>query len=373
MISIAALNSCSHIFITYDNSVYLFDEPNLKAPSFEYKHEQGLTCGTYLPTKNLVVLTDLSKKLIIIDPTTKETLFTKTLIKRVTKIIYKKNESMLLIFDKTGDVYTFDMQDLVTNQVKLLMGHLSMLTDFRLSTDEKFLITSDRDEKIRISYFTNSYNIKSYLMGHKEFVTQIELVGSAKLISASGDSKLILWDLDLAESIQQIDTQNFIKTVSSQKSEGISKFDYDPDSNRLVIHLFRSQFVLQFKYSNQKNSFEFISALDLGEKIDYFMRVYENNYLFLVLDKNDGHKFCIKKIEDNQLNDLKDDENLQHFQLYLNQNIQLKEDLRDEFEKEYLSFFKNIINNLDEYYERKQERIMSTNAKRVKSIETKTQ
>ena len=63
----------------------------------------------------------------------------------------------------------------------------------------------------------------------------------------------------------------------------------------------RSQFLLQFKYSDQTNSFEFISAIDLGEKIDYFMRVYENNYLFLLLDKNDGHKFCVKKILDNQV------------------------------------------------------------------------
>ena len=41
----------------------------------------------------------------------------------------------------------------------------------RLSSDENFLVTSDRDEKIRISYFTNSYNIKSYLMGHREYLS----------------------------------------------------------------------------------------------------------------------------------------------------------------------------------------------------------
>ena len=48
------------------------------------------------------------------------------------------------------------------------MGSLSMLTDIRLDSNEKHIITSDRDEKIRISCFPNSFNINSYLLGHKE-------------------------------------------------------------------------------------------------------------------------------------------------------------------------------------------------------------
>lgn len=66
------------------------------------------------------------------------------------------------------------------------MGHLSMLLDLILTNDEKFLITCDRDEKIRISNYPNSYNIDSYLLTHREFVRQIELVTNDKLISSSG-------------------------------------------------------------------------------------------------------------------------------------------------------------------------------------------
>ncbi len=51
--------------------------------------------------------------------------------KRAAKIIYTKNESNLLLADKTGDVYSLNLK--VNNfedvSFKPLMGHLSMLTD----------------------------------------------------------------------------------------------------------------------------------------------------------------------------------------------------------------------------------------------------
>ena len=37
-----------------------------------------------------------------------------------------------------------------------------------LAEDDKFLITSDRDEKIRVSCFPNSYSIHTFCLGHLE-------------------------------------------------------------------------------------------------------------------------------------------------------------------------------------------------------------
>lgn len=37
-----------------------------------------------------------------------------------------------------------------------------------ITKDQKFLITADRDEKIRISHFPNAYNIETFCLGHKE-------------------------------------------------------------------------------------------------------------------------------------------------------------------------------------------------------------
>lgn len=49
-----------------------------------------------------------------------------------------------------------------------IVGHVSMVTDMVLTLDEKYVITSDRDEHIRVSRYPNGYNIESYCMGHTE-------------------------------------------------------------------------------------------------------------------------------------------------------------------------------------------------------------
>jgi hypothetical protein len=57
--------------------------------------------------------------------------FSRVMSKRPSKIVVLKDESKMLIADKTGDVYSLDLQLLTypNNEPKLLMGHVSMMTD----------------------------------------------------------------------------------------------------------------------------------------------------------------------------------------------------------------------------------------------------
>ncbi|KAM0712339.1 hypothetical protein Q7P37_011434 [Cladosporium fusiforme] len=85
---------------------------------------------------------------------------------------------------------------------KLLLGHVSMLTDATFATrdvDGKsrgYIITADRDEHIRISRAApQSHIIEGFCLGHTEFVNKVCLVpGTDFLVSGGGDDWIGIWD-----------------------------------------------------------------------------------------------------------------------------------------------------------------------------------
>lgn len=85
---------------------------------------------------------------------------------------------------------------------QLLLGHVSMLTDMQIATEKadgktrQYIITSDRDEHIRISRGPpHAYIIERYCLGHTEFVNKMCLVPNTNLLlSAGGDDWLGVWD-----------------------------------------------------------------------------------------------------------------------------------------------------------------------------------
>ncbi len=62
---------------------------------------------------------------------------------------------------------------------KLLMGHVSLLTTFLLAPDEKFIVTADRDEHIRVSWHPESYVIESYCLGQKKYTFRFSHGGTS--------------------------------------------------------------------------------------------------------------------------------------------------------------------------------------------------
>jgi tRNA (guanine-N(7)-)-methyltransferase subunit TRM82 len=50
----------------------------------------------------------------------------------------------------------------------LILGHTSLLTAFILTPDETHIITADRDEHIRASWFPQGHTIESFCLGHKK-------------------------------------------------------------------------------------------------------------------------------------------------------------------------------------------------------------
>ncbi|XP_059617292.1 tRNA (guanine-N(7)-)-methyltransferase non-catalytic subunit wuho [Phlebotomus argentipes] len=120
---------------------------------------------------------------------------------------FSRDGSELLVADKSGDCAVYNCKEEDNLAERQLGGHLSIVTDILLTADEKFFVTSDRDEKIRVTRFPESHEIESYCLGHREFVSQIDLLphDESILVSLSGDSTLRFWNYQKGKQIYQID------------------------------------------------------------------------------------------------------------------------------------------------------------------------
>lgn len=113
-------------------------------------------------------------------------------------------------------------KELLKFEHQLLLGHVSMLTDVKLATQEvdgrsrNFIITSDRDEHIRVSRgaLQQAYVIERYCLGHNEFISKIcVLPGSNILVSGGGDDWLGVWDWTTGQSLGKCDVKGAISAL----------------------------------------------------------------------------------------------------------------------------------------------------------------
>lgn len=163
--------------------------------------------------------------------------------------------------DLAGDCYAFsinrsedhDKKESNENEHKvsshtkrLLLGHTaSMLTSVHVVPIESCevtnngmmkiipqqrIITSDRDEKIRISSFPATHQILGFLLGHESFISCIDYsVLSNRCISISGDKTIRLWDYmnfkELAQVLWDDESENNNNNANTLNDNEIENTD----------------------------------------------------------------------------------------------------------------------------------------------------
>ncbi|XP_062258442.1 tRNA (guanine-N(7)-)-methyltransferase non-catalytic subunit wdr4 isoform X1 [Platichthys flesus] len=196
---------------------------------------------TVSPSGNLVALTDDTKRLVLFhcEPSW-QCISIRWVARRCTTLVFSKAEDELLVADKSGDVYSFSVVE-PQRDGELKMGHLSMLLAITMSPDDKYIITADRDEKIRVSHFRCPYNIQSFCLGHQQFVSAL-LVPSAQphcLLSGSGDGTLKLWEYESGLRLQSWDLKELEETPSSkddkEKRPTVCRIISSPDGCLIAV------------------------------------------------------------------------------------------------------------------------------------------
>ncbi|KAF2435816.1 hypothetical protein EJ08DRAFT_579631 [Tothia fuscella] len=130
---------------------------------------------------------------------------------------------------------------------ELILGHVSMLTDVVLATveDEKgetkpksYIITSDRDEHIRISRgLPQAFVIEGFCLGHNSFINKLCLAEPDLLVSGGGDEELYVWNWLEQKFVKKVSLVDAVVRERRALKQKESKEESEVDSSIAVSGL----------------------------------------------------------------------------------------------------------------------------------------
>ncbi|XP_024142858.1 tRNA (guanine-N(7)-)-methyltransferase non-catalytic subunit wdr4 [Oryzias melastigma] len=204
----------------------------------------------------LLALTDDTKRLVLFGCEPSWTcISTRWVVRRCTALTFSQAEDELLVADKSGDVYSFSVAA-AQRDGELKLGHLSMLLAVVISPDDRFIITADRDEKIRVSHRRSPYNIQAFCLGHHQFVSALHIPAGRPhwLLSGSGDGTVKLWEFESGRQLQSWELQEDGSAAEQnqdhpapEQNAAVCRVTSSPDARHVAVlcerdsgrHLFR--------------------------------------------------------------------------------------------------------------------------------------
>ncbi|KAI9099936.1 WD40-repeat-containing domain protein [Phlyctochytrium arcticum] len=171
-----------------------------------------IRCLAYHPESSLIAVSTESKELLVWDFARGERVSQRTAIKRANCLDFTRDGKKVLCGDKFGDVYSISAID--SNEKEgLILGHVSMLTAMTLAPEGNFLLTADRDEKIRVSKYPLAFDIVEFCLGHTDFVSSLHIpYGSKTLLSGGGDNEIFVWSYLEGKLLQKLPLGHIPKT-----------------------------------------------------------------------------------------------------------------------------------------------------------------
>ncbi|KAG5387588.1 hypothetical protein IGI04_039058 [Brassica rapa subsp. trilocularis] len=156
------------VFNLIDNSpVTLVDESN------ESFHKDSVRAIRYSASGKLFVSTGDDKLVKIWSAESWRCLNTICSEKRVTAVAISHDDSYVCYADKFGVVWVVELDGITKKGVSLLSHYCSIITSLEFSPDGRYILSADRDFKIRVTVFPEeplqgAHEIQSFCLGHTE-------------------------------------------------------------------------------------------------------------------------------------------------------------------------------------------------------------
>lgn len=232
--------------------------------AFDKDVKINFVCVAISSNNLLLAIQTPEKKLFVFKIQNWDIIYERQLARGASKIIFTPDNNNVIVGDKTGDVFLYELYS--DKKELLLLGHLSIVLDILMTDDSKHIITCDRDEKIRVSNYPNCYNIESYCLGHEQFVTNVQLLPHNKklLISCSGDGTLRLWDYlqGSVKNIYEFKNEKDDATESQNQLKCFTSAKLTDTTSIVCVTIFKSNTLHVLLVKNE--TFEIINSVNLG-------------------------------------------------------------------------------------------------------------
>lgn len=326
------------------------------------KNEAAIECCAFSPCGNYFGVC-FNRNIIIYGTSQWNELSVSPGERKASSLNFFPKSSTILLANKSGCALFYSFDENKLEKIERSLGHNSMLTSALITNDEKFVITGDRDEKIRVTNYPNVYNIERYCLGHRQFVTWLGFLPSDEkiLVSSSGDGTIRFWDYMSGTEVAVYNCNEFSvsNTLNTDMRTVIAKVASCKVNSGSVLAVF------QYK-SSQIRILKVISNLDktlcveqintLKLKCAPWDIMFCNDYLISLLPLKNEPVVIWSAIK----NDLEDNHFFKNIERHLIGNFDSILNISQKISDTIPVLFKREVDNLQEYEQRKKARLLKT-------------
>ncbi|MCO5607413.1 hypothetical protein L7F22_061609 [Adiantum nelumboides] len=281
---------------------------DLKYSGAQSCHENAIRTITFSRDGKLFVSAGDDKHVKLWDTETWQCTKTVHASKKVSATAFSCDHEWLLYADKFGVVYAVSTKlygdqlaspGILDQPVSLLAHCCSIITSLKCTGDGKFIVTADRDFKIRVSVFPDdplqgAHEINGFCLGHTSFVPCIACVDvclqSPFLVSGGGDGTVRLWEVETATLLDTVDVHEEVGIVDGKlesdaalQASVITCVSISYDGSLIAVGVQSLDGVLFFKCDRKSKSLRFLQKLVLAEHFcPTSMQFDKNGWLWLV-------------------------------------------------------------------------------------------